>query len=125
MLATRSAIATVAVRDLAAARDFYERVLALPVTETGGEEAITFGTGSSSLLVYRSRYAGTNQATAVTWDVGTEIEAVVDTLRQKGVTFEHYDMPDMKRAGDIYSTGGMRAAWFKDPDENIHALVGR
>lgn len=125
MLATKPAIATAAVRDLAAARDFYERVLGLTVTEAEGEEALTFGAGPSSLLVYRSQYAGTNQATAVTWEVGPDIAAIVDSLKQKGVTFEHYDMPDLKREGDIYGTDGMRVAWFKDPDDNIHALVGK
>lgn len=124
MLATKPAIATAAVRDLATARDFYERVLGLAVTHTEGEEALTFGAGPSSLLVYRSQYAGTNQATAVTWDAGSDIVAIVDALKQKGVTFEHYDIPDLKRDGDIYGTEGMRVAWFKDPDGNIHALTG-
>lgn len=125
MLATKPAIATAAVRDLAAARDFYERVLGLTVTVAEAEEALTFGAGPSSLLVYRSRYAGTNQATAVTWEVGPDIVAIVGSLKQKGVKFEHYDMPDLKREGDIYGTDGMRAAWFKDPDGNIHALTGK
>jgi len=125
MLAAKPAIATAAVRDLAAAREFYEGVLGLTVTETEGEEALTFSAGPSSLLVYRSQYAGTNQATAVTWEVGPDIVAIVDKLKQKGVKFEHYDMPDLKREGDIYGSNGMRVAWFKDPDGNIHALVGK
>ena len=124
MLATKSATATAAVRDLAVARQFYEGVLGLTLTHTEGEEALTFSSGGSELLVYRSQYAGTNQATAVTWDVGPDIVAVVDSLKQKGVKFEHYDMPDMKRDGDIYGSAGMRVAWFKDPDGNIHALSG-
>ena len=124
MLATKSATATVAVRDLAVARKFYEGVLGLTLTHTEGEEALTFTAGGTELLVYRSQYAGTNQATAVTWEAGADVVAVVDSLKEKGVKFEHYDMPDMKREGDIYGSVGMRVAWFKDPDGNIHALVG-
>lgn len=44
-------------------------------------------------------------------------------LREKGVAFEHYDMPNTKRQGDIHTAGPHRVAWFKDPDGNIHALV--
>jgi hypothetical protein len=32
-------------------------------------------------------------------------------------------MPQMKREGDIHVSGGTRAAWFKDPDGNIHGIV--
>jgi hypothetical protein len=74
--------------------------------------------------VYRSKYAGTNQATAVTWVVGDEVENVVRALKTKGVKFEHYDMPGMKRTGDIHIGGKMKVAWFKDPDGNILNVVG-
>lgn len=37
--------------------------------------------------------------------------------------FEHYDMPGMKREGDVHFAGDMRAAWFKDPDGNILSIV--
>lgn len=124
MLATKSSAATVAVRDLAAARDFYERVLGLPIAHIEGEDALNFKTGDSMLLVYKSDYAGTNQATAVTWEIGSEIDAIVSSLKEKGVTFEHYDMLDARREGDLHVIGRMRVAWFKDPDGNIHGLIG-
>ena len=62
---------------------------------------------------------GQNQATAVTWVVGEDIEDIVQKLKAKSVTFEHYDMPDMTRKGDIHVFGNMKVAWFKDPDGNI------
>ena len=77
------------------------------------------------LAVYRSQFAGTNQATAVTWNVGNDLDTVIKELKSKGVVFEHYDMPMMKREGDVHIAGGTRAAWFKDPDGNIHSLVNR
>jgi hypothetical protein len=73
--------------------------------------------------VDRSQFAGSNQAAAVIGDVGGNIEGVVKELKDKGVAFEHYDMPDMTRKGDIHKAGPMKAAWFKDPDGNIHALI--
>jgi hypothetical protein len=84
---------------------------------------VTYQTGAGKLFVYRSQFAGTNKATAATWIVGEDIERTVKALKAKGLTFEHYDMPQMKREGDIHVSGGTRAAWFKDPDGNIHGIV--
>ena len=125
MLGRKETMATVAVKDLDAARSFYERTLELKVLDTEGSEAMVYETGSSKLLVYRSEYAGTNRATAVTWNVGKDLDGIVRTLRGKGVTFEHYpDLPGVKLEGDIHSVDGeMRSAWFKDPAGNIIALV--
>lgn len=122
MLAGNEAIATVAVKDLKAARKFYEGTLGLREKNVQGGAAVTYGAGGSDILVYQSEFAGTNQATAATWSVG-DVEAEVRQLRAKGITFEHYDMPGMTRKGDVHVAGDMKAAWFKDPDGNIHALV--
>jgi catechol 2,3-dioxygenase-like lactoylglutathione lyase family enzyme len=118
MLEDRDAIATIAVKDLEVARDFYEDTLGLKQVGAEGDEVIAFGSGNSTLNVYRSRYAGTNQATAVTWVVD-DVDAVVKELKARGVTFEHYDMPDVTRKGDVYVAGDIKVAWFKDPDGNI------
>jgi catechol 2,3-dioxygenase-like lactoylglutathione lyase family enzyme len=123
MLADRTAVATIAVKDLAAAKRFYEGVLGLTQVASEGGEAVTYQTGAGKLFVYRSQFAGTNKATAATWMVGEDIERTVKALKAKGLTFEHYDMPQMKREGDIHVSGGTRAAWFKDPDGNIHGIV--
>jgi catechol-2,3-dioxygenase len=124
MLKDTDAAATIAVKDIAAARAFYETVVGLtplPATEPG---VVSFRSGNTSILVYESQFAGTNQATAATWMVDGDLEGVVNALKAKGVTFEHYDFPGMERHGDIHMTGKSRAAWFKDPDGNILALVG-
>jgi len=123
MLADRPAVATVAVKDLAAAKRFYEGVLGLTQIASQGEEAVTYAAGSGKLLVYRSQFSGTNKATAVTWLVGNDLERIVETLKSKGLSFEHYDMPQLKRQGDIHEGGGTRVAWFKDPDGNIHSIA--
>ena len=118
MLEDKDAVATIAVKDIEVARQFYEDTLGLRQVGAEGEELITFGSGSSTLNVYRSRYAGTNKATAVTWVVD-DVDAVVKQLKARGVTFEHYDMPDVTRKEDVHVAGDMKVAWFKDPDGNI------
>jgi catechol 2,3-dioxygenase-like lactoylglutathione lyase family enzyme len=124
MLKDKAVAATLAVRDLDRAREFYEQTLGLePVEENPG--AVTYRAGPSFLLVYPSEHAGTNQATGATWGVGDDFDAIVEDLRAKGVTFEEYDLPEMTREGDVHVMGDLRAVWFKDPDGNIVALVNQ
>jgi catechol 2,3-dioxygenase-like lactoylglutathione lyase family enzyme len=125
MLKDREAVATVAVKDLAAARRFYGKTLGLPSEGDDDPEFSSYRTGGSSILVYRSQYAGTNKATAVTWVVGEDVESVVSALKGKGVKFEHYDMPDTILDGDIHKSGDIKVAWFKDPDGNILNIINR
>jgi|SRR6476661_4641431 catechol 2,3-dioxygenase-like lactoylglutathione lyase family enzyme len=122
MLSDNNAIATVAVKNLEESKKFYERTLGLTKVMEN-DEVVAFKSGpSSTLFVYRSSFAGTNKATAVTF-VAAEVDELVRTLKSRGVTFEHYDLPKMTRQGDIHVAGSMKAAWFKDPDGNIFSLV--
>ena len=123
MLGDSEAIPTIAVKDLATARKFYEGTLGLELARATGTEALTFKTGRSELIVYRSQYAGTNKATAVNWRVGNELDAIVAGLKAKGVIFEHYDLPGLTQKGDVHAFGELKSAWFKDPDGNIIALM--
>jgi catechol-2,3-dioxygenase len=123
MLGKIDAVANIAVKDLKVAKRFYEDTLGLKQVAAEGQELIVLRSGNSTVNVYRSKYAGTNQATAVTWVVGKEVEDFVRKLKAKGVAFEHYDMPGMTRQGDVHVGGNMKVAWFKDPDGNILNLV--
>ena len=123
MLGGPDAVATVAVRDLKAASRFYEETLGLTRIHDEGSQAYTYRTGDSTMIVYQSEYAGTSRATAVTWIVGDQVDALVEALKEKGVRFELYDMPETRHEGDVHVAGKIRVAWFKDPDGNIHALV--
>jgi catechol 2,3-dioxygenase-like lactoylglutathione lyase family enzyme len=125
MLSDKEAIATVAVKDLKAAASFYEGKLGLKVHAREGDQVIGYRAGATRLNVYASQFAGTNQATAVTWLVGDDLEAIVRQLKAKGVVFERYDMPGLEREGDIHHGGGLRVAWFKDLDGNIFNLASR
>jgi len=121
-LAAQDAVANLAVKDLGRARQFYEETLGLKPVHEEGSEVVVYRNGNTTVNVYRSNYAGTNQATAVTWTVGN-IEEAVKELKSKGVTFEHYDMPDMRLEGDIHVSPEVKVAWFKDPDGNILNLI--
>jgi catechol 2,3-dioxygenase-like lactoylglutathione lyase family enzyme len=124
MLGKKDAIATAAVKDLETARRFYEDKLDLKPIQPEGNGLVTYRTGGSSLLVYTSQFAGTNQATTVTWGVGKDFDDIVQSLRSKGVSFEHYDgLPGLTREGDVHRGGDLKLAWFKDPDGNIHHLI--
>jgi catechol 2,3-dioxygenase-like lactoylglutathione lyase family enzyme len=123
MLGNTDAVANVAVRNLDTAKRFYKDTVGLTPVGAEGDEVVVFKSGSSKLNVYRSQYAGTNQATAVSWNVGNRVDDVVRDLKAKGVTFEHYDLPGMSRQGDIHVAGQLRTAWFKDPDGNILNIV--
>jgi catechol 2,3-dioxygenase-like lactoylglutathione lyase family enzyme len=125
MLAGRDAITMIAVKDVEVAKRFYRDTLGLPPHGEENPEFVSFKSGNTIVNVYRSRYAGTNEATTATWVVGEELDSIVDALRGKGVTFEHYDLPDTVRHGDIHVAGDIRIAWFKDPDGNILSLQNR
>ena len=86
-----------------------------------GGDILEVRTGETTINVYKSEYAGTNKATALTFDV-EDIGSEVRELKGKGIFFEQYDMPGLDRDGDIYSAEGMKTAWFKDPDGNILSL---
>jgi catechol 2,3-dioxygenase-like lactoylglutathione lyase family enzyme len=127
MFGDKDAVATIPVKDVKTAQKFYEGVLGLKPVSSGEPSVLMYQSGKSKVLVYQSQYAGTNQATAVTWPVGSgdEVEAIVKTLKAKGIAFEHYDFPGMIRQGDVHIAGKLKNAWFKDPDGNIHAIVGQ
>lgn len=124
MLKDRNSSAIVAVSDLDRARAFYEDTLGL-TRERGGEEdgVLGFRTGDTHLTVYKSDYAGTNKANAVTWDMKGDLVETVNDLRAKGVTFERYDFPGMEWRDGVHEAGPVKLAWFKDPDGNILHLV--
>jgi len=124
MLGDIEVMATVAARNLSASRKFYEGKLGFKVVHTEGDQAVTYQSGKSQLLVYQSQFAGTNRATAATWMV-KDVEGLVKDLKAKGVSFEHYDLPGLTLKGDVHVAGPHKNAWFKDLDGNILALIGQ
>lgn len=122
MLSDCTPIATLPTADFARARKFYEDTLGLTPAKEGGEEmgGIMYKCGGGQLFVYQSEYAGTNKATAVTFDVSDDkFDAEVDSLRKKGITFQTFEYEGMEWKDDVMIAGGMKAVWFNDPDGNI------
>ena len=123
MLGSEDAVATVAVKNLETAAQFYEGKLGLK--KVGDEmQVLVYQSGKSSIMVYESQFAGTNQATAVTWQVD-DVDGTVGALKEKGIAFERYDFPDVEHEGDVHVFGKIRNAWFKDPDGNILSIVNK
>jgi len=121
MLGKADATPMIAVKDIDRARKFYADTLGLKPLKTFGEEVVTLKSGDTTLEVYRSEFAGTNKATALNFEV-KDIDAEVRELKDKGITFEHYDLKGLKQQGDIHVGEKMKTAWFKDPDGNILSL---
>ncbi|MAN75643.1 VOC family protein [Pelagibacterium flavum] len=111
--------AIIAVGDIERARKFYSETLGLELEEDGMGGVLVYKTGSTRLLVYPSDFAGTNKANAVVFDCGGDIEGIVESLRGKGVTFEHYPDMGLDFENGIHSSGDFKMVWFKDPDGNI------
>jgi catechol 2,3-dioxygenase-like lactoylglutathione lyase family enzyme len=125
MLGDKDAAANIAVKNLERAREFYKDTLGLTQIGSEGQEVIIFKSGNTLINVYKSQFAGTNKATAVTWVVDQDVEGFVQQLKAKGIAFEHYDMPGVTRNGDVHVADDMKVAWFKDPDGNILNIANR
>jgi catechol 2,3-dioxygenase-like lactoylglutathione lyase family enzyme len=115
----------VPVSDVEAAVRFYGDTLGLEVVarreDLPENPEAEFRAGNGALLVYRSTGAGQARHTVAGFRVD-DLDAVVAGLRERGVVFEEYDLPDLKTEGGIATVAGVRAAWFKDPDGNILAV---
>jgi catechol 2,3-dioxygenase-like lactoylglutathione lyase family enzyme len=125
MLGDKTAVVTIGVKDIEVAKKFYEGVLGLTSENDGDPSGVRYKSGNSYIFIYTSEYAGTNKATAVSWGVGEDLDSVVHELKNKGVKFETYDMPNVTRDGDIHIMGDIKSAWFKDPDGNILNIVNK
>lgn len=108
--------------DLARARQFYEAKLGLrPKEETNGGIVYEFADGTACFL-YPTPNAGTSKASQAFWSV-QDVDGLMRALKAKGVVFEDYGMPGEKSAEGAVTAGGAKAAWFKDSEGNIMALI--
>jgi catechol 2,3-dioxygenase-like lactoylglutathione lyase family enzyme len=109
-------------RDLARARQFYETKLGLrPKEERNGGVVYLFGQGTACFL-YPTPNAGTSQASQAFWSV-EDVDGLMRALKARGVKFEDYDIPGEKSPEGAITASGAKAAWFKDSEGNIMALI--
>jgi predicted enzyme related to lactoylglutathione lyase len=115
MLKNAPIIPYIPATDVARARKFYEEKVGLvPREEVAG--GVVYECGDRTwIFLYPSAGAGTSKASQAFWQV--------DELRAKGVVFEEYDMPGLKTVNGIATAGGNKAAWFKDSEGNILAVI--
>jgi catechol 2,3-dioxygenase-like lactoylglutathione lyase family enzyme len=110
--------------DVARARNFYEGTLGFkPAEQLDGGVTYRFGNDTACFL-YATPHAGTSKASQAFWQV-EDIEREVAELQSRGVQFERYDAMPGKRSRDgvVIEDGGAKAAWFKDTEGNILAIV--
>ena len=117
MLQTFTVFATLPAAELDRAKAWYRDTLGLePVGEDGG--GVWFESGGHPFVVYPSQFAGTADSTAIGWHVD-DIRAAVAELRDRGVVFEEYDLPELKTDDGIAPVGPYLAAWFRDSEGNL------
>lgn len=122
MLQQSPMYAYIPAKDMTRARQFYEGKLGFVAKPgTGGGVIYEFGQHTACFL-YPTPNAGTSMASQAFWQVA-DVDREIDELKARGVVFEDYDMPGAKSASGAITAGGAKAAWFKDSEGNIMALV--
>jgi catechol 2,3-dioxygenase-like lactoylglutathione lyase family enzyme len=119
-LSSYEVMAAVAVSDMDQAKEFYEGKLGLSEGEDSSDGGRTYRCGGQTAIhVYPSpENAGKSTATLAGWEVD-DLEAVVDDLTSRGVTFEQYDQPPIQTdEKGIARFEDDRVAYFRDPDGN-------
>jgi predicted enzyme related to lactoylglutathione lyase len=126
MFTNSKAFSSFSTNDLGAAKRFYGETLGLDFVETpeGLELRIS---GSTPVFIYPSDNYTAPKHTVLNFPV-EDIDAAVEELTRRGVSMEHYDLPDIKtdERGIFRGNGesGPRAiAWFKDPAEHVLSVL--
>jgi predicted enzyme related to lactoylglutathione lyase len=110
-------------RDLERARRFYEDTLGfVPKSLNNGGVTYEFAGGTAAFL-YPTRHAGTSKASQAFWSV-EDVDREIAELKARGVVFERADdIPGERSSEGAVIAGGAKAAWFKDSEGNILAII--
>jgi len=123
MLQKSPLYAYIPAKDLERARRFYEGKLGWTPKQTiAGGVVYEFAQGTACFL-YPTPNAGTSLASQAFWSV-EDVDREIEELKSRGVPLENYDIPGgQKSASGAVTAGGAKAAWFKDSEGNIMAIV--
>src|SRR5262245_49600489 len=121
MLQDSSMYSYIPAKDLVRARNFYEKTLGFKPKEVRSDGVIYEFDRGTACFLYNTPNAGTSAASQAFWQV-QDIEKEVAELLARGVKLEKYDMPNVDEKG-ILTAGGAKAAWFKDTEGNIMAVI--
>jgi predicted enzyme related to lactoylglutathione lyase len=123
MFANTKATNGFAVDDVGKAKEFYEGTLGLTTTvlsEEFGVMALHLAGGRDTLVYAKEDFTPATY-TILNFEVD-DVDAAVDGLSSRGVSFERYDGFDQDEKG-IARGQGPNIAWFKDPAGNIFAVL--
>jgi predicted enzyme related to lactoylglutathione lyase len=112
-----------AVDDIDKARQFYGETLGVKTTvldEENGLLSLQLA-GDRDTLVYRKPDFTPATYTILNFEV-EDIDAAVDELAERGVSFERYEGFEQDEKG-IARGNGPNIAWFKDPAGNILSVL--
>ncbi|MDP9116518.1 MAG: VOC family protein [Actinomycetota bacterium] len=118
MLENSPAFSGFSVDDIAAADRFYRERLGLRVSEANGMLTLHLAGGRDTLIYPKPDHVPA-EYTILNFPV-PDIEAAIDGLTARGVTFEHYEWVDER---GINRQGGPLIAWFKDPAGNVLSVL--
>ena len=118
---TAIAEATLPAKDLERAKEFYTGRLGLSPTSED-EQGIHFVVGGTRFRLFRSGGSASGSHTQLALMV-SDIAAQVKALRERGLTFEQYDYPNLKTVDGVADLGYARAAWFKDSEGNLIGIA--
>ena len=118
---TAVAEATLPAKDLERAKSFYSERLGLLATSED-KTGVHFVVGGTRFRLFRSGGSASGSHTQLALIV-SDIEAQVRALRERGVSFEEYDYPNLKTVEGVADMGYARAAWFKDSEGNLLGIA--
>lgn len=122
-IATAPMYAVLPATDIQRARDFWERVAGLEVAEEPMEGSFFVKAGQGTKFMVYETQAASAEATVASFVV-EDLDSAMNELRERGVRFEDYDMPNLKTKGGVVDMGTQgRAAWFKDSEGNTINLA--
>ena len=122
MLKDSPAFSGFSVDDTEAARAFYADTLGLEVSEDHGILTISLGGGHRAIAYPKPDHEPAG-FTILNFPV-PDIEATVDELTARGVSFEKYEGTQMETdAKGIFRKGGPLIAWFTDPARNVLSVI--
>lgn len=121
MLSDSKAFSGFAVPDLEAARAFYADTLGIETTEDNGLLTLHLA-GDRPTLIYPKPDHEPANYTILNFPVA-DIDAAVDALTARGVSFLRYDGFDQDARGVSRAAGGPPIAWFTDPAGNILSVL--
>ena len=126
---TSGITAALPAQDLGRAKAFYIEKVGLQAVEShfleasDGRVGLAVGDGVHQLVLYPAQARSSGEFTQAVLQV-TDVRAVVEEMRGRGVKFEEYDTSETRSENGIARTpDGREGAWFKDSEGNLVGII--